>query len=386
MKIEKIYIDDFGPIDGTVSPIDLRNSWEQTIHSSILLSGPNGSGKTILLNSIAYLWDALAIWLSYGKPISEEKPAGRWLAQWGGIAVIIDELPDFAAMVGKSKTFDTKICLFYGKEKFIKKTISENLDIHYIIGQLTDPANQNTLYLDRLQISGENRSQNVIFEDIPYSKKPFNISIDYFKNWGKIYKMLVLGGNGNSSPNMIYLDAEERQWIKPEHNIGDLIPDDMTQRWQFRYQASKDWKNQMENALVNYKITAGQKEFKEIIKTLNMFLTDKEIMPQIRPQDRNRFRIKLKTKKHHYFDALSSGERQVLIMLFNIMRWMERGGIVMVDEPDLFLHPSLVPRLLATLEEIVEKKEGQLLITSHNKDVWNRYQNLGKRITLGEPL
>lgn len=210
----------------------------------------------------------------------------------------------------------------------------------------------------------------------------------FFNNWEKAYKKLILGVKTTDTPNMIYLDAEERKWVKPVENTGQLIPDDLTKSWLFRYTASGNWKDQLENTLVNYKIIAGEKEFKEVIGTLNKFLRDKEIVTTYRLEDRNRLRVRLKKKrgKYHYFDELSSGERHVLVVLFNVLRWLKEGGIVMLDNPDLFLHPSLVRQLVANVEHIVEKKDGQLIITSHNKDLWSRCDNLGKEIIIGEDL
>jgi predicted ATP-dependent endonuclease of OLD family len=69
-------------------------------------------------------------------------------------------------------------------------------------------------------------------------------------------------------------------------------------------------------------------------------------------------------------------------MLFTVQRWLQPGGVVLIDEPDLHLHPSLILQLLASIENIVAKKNGQLILTSHATDVWQRYDNLGMRIDL----
>jgi hypothetical protein len=39
--------------------------------------------------------------------------------------------------------------------------------------------------------------------------------------------------------------------------------------------------------------------------------------------------------------------------------------------------------MLASLEQLVAEKHGQLLITSHQPDIWQRYEASGKRIELG---
>jgi predicted ATPase len=367
MKIKMIHFNNLGPVSDAVSPIDFRDTWGKKIYSPVLLSGPNGCGKTILLNSIAFLWEALAHWLNYKTIVPGDSQAGKWFDKWGGFAVVIDEVPNFSSEINRTKNSSSKnniskICLLFGDDRWIEKIKNEHKDVHYWLGEI------------------KRGKQDRVLLDSAGDK--------FFDYWGKAYKKLVLGKDQTGAPNLVYLDSEERQWVNPTANIGELTPDDMTKRWLFRYRATKDWKDQLENSLVNFKITTSQKEFKKVVNTLNAFLPGKVIVTDIRPEDRNRFRVRLNKGKsrYHYFDELSSGERQVLIVLFNVLRWLEQGGIVMIDEPDLFLHPSLVTRLLAALEGIVYRRNGQLIITSHNIDVWDRFENLGKRVKLGEFL
>jgi len=388
MKIEKIYVKDLGPVGDAISPIDLKDMWGKKIYSSVLFSGPNGCGKTILLDSIAFLWEALAQWLSYRTLVPEDNNIKQRFTQWGGVALLIAGVPDFVTETKKkrnvaSKDLDEKVFLFWGDEKWIEDIRKENKDVRYWFGEVKLDNNKWRTYglpMDVGDISPE--FKHAVGEEIDDDYKIF------FNNWESAYKKLVLSGNDTGTPNMIYLDSEERKWVKPGKNIGKLVPDDLTKGWLFRYTATEDWKDQLENTLVNLKITSSEKEFNEVIRILNTFFSDKGIVTKYRTGDRNRLRIQLKngSEKFHYFDELSAGERQVLIVLFNVIRWMRPGGIVMIDEPNLFLHPSLVTRLLSTLEGIVERRNGQLIVTSHNKDVWNRYENLGKRISLGEPL
>ncbi|WP_141008311.1 AAA family ATPase, partial [Shigella sp. FC1967] len=106
----------------------------------------------------------------------------------------------------------------------------------------------------------------------------------------------------------------------------------------------------------------------------------KVIVEEIQPGQRQQ--VKLANGDTHTLDEMSSGEHQVLIMLFMVQRWLQLGGVVLIDEPDLHLHPSLVQPLLATLENIIQKKKGQLILTSHATDVWQRYESLGLRYPL----
>jgi AAA15 family ATPase/GTPase len=389
MKIEKIYFKGLGPVRDSLSPINTRNLWGNKIYPLVLFSGPNGSGKTILLNSIAFLWEAAAFWLVQRTLLPKENHVKKWFDRWGGFAVIIDELTDFSGKMGKEKV---KICLFYGKNKWLGNLQKENNDVDFWLGEIKIGKKERFLlgppqYVKDVEDTPALQAK-VASTPPGYEEKTRERNEFFFNNWEKAYKKMVLGIQTTAAPNMIYLDAEERKWVNPVENTGQLIPDDLTKSWLFRYTASGNWKDQLENTLVNFKIIAGEKEFEEVIGTLNEFLRNKEIVTTYRLEDKNRLRVRLKKGrgKYHYFDDLSAGERHVLVVLFNVLRWTRPGGIVMLDDPDLFLHPSLVTSLLSVVEGIVFRRDGQLIITSHNKDLWRRCDNLGKEIIIGEYL
>ena len=94
--------------------------------------------------------------------------------------------------------------------------------------------------------------------------------------------------------------------------------------------------------------------------------------------------MKLQGKRgqYHGIDELSAGERQMLILIYTISRWLQPGGIVLIDEPERHLHPSLVRPLLASIEGIVRDNDGQLMITSHAVDIWQDYESQGLRIEM----
>ena len=117
---------------------------------------------------------------------------------------------------------------------------------------------------------------------------------------------------------------------------------------------------------------------------MNAFLSGKAILPEVKLGE-NRIRVQLQDGGTHGLDELSAGEHQVLILLYQISRWMEKGGVVLIDEPDLYLHPSLIAPMLTRLERMVQERGGQLIISSHVPEVWARYEAIGHRVLLGQP-
>jgi len=194
---------------------------------------------------------------------------------------------------------------------------------------------------------------------------------------------MILTFDKSDIPNLIWLDAEQKRWVTPKRNLGKPLPENSDLRWMVTYQANEDWKGQLEASLINLKSTKLH-TYHQVIRDLNDFLYSKEIDPNVKPGE-NRLQVILKNKqgKAHSIDELSAGEHQVMIQLYMVSRWLENGGIVLIDEPDLFLHPSLIPGFLSKLESLVKEKNGQLIITSHNPDIWKRYERKGLRVTLG---
>lgn len=95
--------------------------------------------------------------------------------------------------------------------------------------------------------------------------------------------------------------------------------------------------------------------------------------------------FRLATGETLRIDHLSAGERSVLINLCMILRWLSPGGIVLLDEPELHLHVSLMRSSLSVIEALIaEELHGQLLVASHAPEVWGYFRPRGGMIDLGE--
>lgn len=62
--------------------------------------------------------------------------------------------------------------------------------------------------------------------------------------------------------------------------------------------------------------------------------------------------------------------------------FLRRGGIVLLDEPNLHLHISLVSQLMHALDLIVREREGQLIVASHSEKVWEFFSREEERLDL----
>lgn len=368
MKIEEIYTQNLGSVPN--GKLSLVNEWTGEVENRVLFTGINGCGKSTLLRAIAMMWEALGIWLEHQKILPENHYVARYFENNDiSVALILSDVQEITGSP------NTKIGLVFGDEKwFINHKLNQRDDIEWI-GEVYPNLIEFSLFYHREDYFAERVKSN---QSLPFYFPKIN-KTKWLETWSHKRKALMISDSVKSLPNMMYLDAEERRWVSPKENIGEYYADLVSQRWLIKYLVNTDWRGQLEASLINLKIL-DHDEFCRAIEKLNQFFTDKKIQKKVTEYS-NRIEVKGKNFSHN-LDELSAGEHQVLIMLFLMLRWLQKGGIVLIDEPDLYLHPSLVQGFLATLELEAEKLGAQLIITSHSDDVWRRYEDFGVRIDM----
>lgn len=347
MKISKLIVSSVGPL--RQHAIDFTDDWSGDTAQHVLLTGPNGCGKSTILRAVATMWEALGYWLDRRKELPKSANPREWLQRWDGCAVIFTDMPYAPGPVG----------LMFGRTDWCEELRKAYPEVHWLgesVSRTGKPgAPKRELYL------------------------PSDRWIDEL---AQARKKLILGFDKAQIPNIIYLDAEERRWVNPKRSVGAVVADDPTMRWLPRYLATDEWKGQLEASLIAMK-TTQPRVFNDVVRRLNTFLLGKEIDTVMRPGE-NRLRVKFTAIPNvkHSLDDLSAGEHQALILIYFVVRWAEEGCVVLIDEPDLHLHPSLVANIMSALEQIVTDKKGQLIITSHQPEIWSRYELTGKRLEL----
>jgi predicted ATPase len=173
-------------------------------------------------------------------------------------------------------------------------------------------------------------------------------------------------------PNCVYFPSEGRELRSKAK--GQIIDEPRDYQWVYRFDDSTKWEGSLESFLVamDYRDLMAQREgrtgneFSHFTKLINSFLRDK----QIDGVD-GKFRVRVEAANGQQFglEALSSGEKQIVLMLGEIQRRLRPGGLLLIDEPEIHLHPRWQRLLVRALTELCGEYDAQMILTTHSEEI-----------------
>jgi predicted ATPase len=330
------------------------DSWSGRIADSLLLIGPNGSGKTTLLNVIADLWRVWEMCLlrEDESPLTHESLLGGMTLARADLAAI--------EIVGLDSA---PVWICAGKEKICQEFALDHVDSHKL----------GVVHYD----------DHDGYESHWYAAPgvaEFGIASP-FSGWenGWVKRLTEnLFIKQQDLPNVVYLQSENR-FLPAIDEKFSVQPEPEEFRWLARYEPATSRKGSLQNYLYNLKVVR-ESVFEKIIAEANTFLIGKRL-DGFDPRTGD-LMVEIDKRGQHPISDLSSGEKQVLLMLATITRWLRPGGIVLIDEPDLHLHSSLTTAFVGHLRRMVAAQNGQLLIASHAPELLQDFTT-SHRIELG---
>lgn len=186
-------------------------------------------------------------------------------------------------------------------------------------------------------------------------------------------------------PTCVYFPSESRQLQKKER--GEVVAETRPYQWVYRFSDSKKWHGSLESFLVDMYFTDMQAwyksvkekngnnnpslrngDFSKFVTLINKFLYGKQIQDV---SEEKRVLIKTDNGLDLSFDQLSSGEKQIILLLGEIQRHIQHGSIVMIDEPEIHLHPRWQRMLMRALTDLCEEYDAQLIITTQSEEIAN---------------
>jgi len=356
MKINRIIlkgVNNFENLDLT-----FKDEWTGTIPYSLLLMGINGSGKTTILEAISNLW----LMFGNGLLLHGRDSTGVTAMvsnMYGDCHLVALEIVDFLSDLGKS------IWICVGDEPDVEQLIAQNKScVFFILASHTYRENgRKTLgnQFSKIVLPTPNTSIEEILE---------TLNARFVNN--------ILGGQVDL-PNIVSLPSEQR-YIERVSTKEEITPEQDNYLFVASYQTATKRKNSIQNYLFTLK-AIDESKYKQIIDEANQFLVGKNLTGF--DKRTRELMVTTNSGKSHPVHLLSSGEKQVLLMIAYITRHLRVGGIVLIDEPGLHLHTSLSTAFVSFISRMVSEQQGQLILASHDTDVW-QYFSTSQRINLNE--
>ncbi len=123
---------------------------------------------------------------------------------------------------------------------------------------------------------------------------------------------------------------------------------------------------------IKKKIPHPLERYKEIFSVL----LPNKILLDIDPASPREFSYKDSEGVQLTFSSLSSGEQEVVKIVFDVIRKEINHSVIIVDEPELHLHPTLTFKLIETLKAI-GNHTNQFIFLTHSADLISTYYSTG---------
>lgn len=66
------------------------------------------------------------------------------------------------------------------------------------------------------------------------------------------------------------------------------------------------------------------------------------------------------------FEKMSAGQKIILLSIATLITEVEQYSLVLIDEPELFLHPPMISNYIRSISDIMRKKNGLCILTTHS--------------------
>lgn len=71
-------------------------------------------------------------------------------------------------------------------------------------------------------------------------------------------------------------------------------------------------------------------------------------------------------QSYNFFSKLSSGHKIVMLSLTKIIELVDKKVLVIIDEPELYLHPPLLSSYIRCLSELMTRRNGVVILATHS--------------------
>jgi energy-coupling factor transporter ATP-binding protein EcfA2 len=315
----------------------------ESTRKRFLLQGANASGKTTILECIRLLWESFGGWIDHGV---------RWVERM------------------QHPPTDGTVRALLGAELAAME-----------LGDFPVPGHRTWIGMGEV-----NAWQDLQLEDPKadfasmswFGTNPSEAEIELPRRDWKAFRQRSMVGS-DPQVNVVHVPPDNRT-VAAAPRLGARLIDTTPLNWSAVYSSDLD----LDSLLLTLKALRPA-DYEETVRLVNLALGRRNKRVVGFGED-GRLAIEGQTSSgttyRHPPEHLSSGERQVLLMVAYVGGFLRPGGILLLDEPDLHLHLSLVGLLLSVLEIIVGARGGQMIVASHSERVWDWFTRDDEKIDL----
>jgi energy-coupling factor transporter ATP-binding protein EcfA2 len=310
----------------------------------LLLQGANGSGKSTILETVLTLWKFWGEWIEQGRGSAPPpEHLSHFLAKADLAAIELMDMPESSGPVwiGMGKRSEWLALRETHPRAFFAGLILDGTG--WKIELPTDAARPQPDDLLTLR-----------------------------------YRSLA---GSEAFPNVVYFPPEGRTISA---RLGGQPRGEIIDTTQFNWTAVYDPGVDLDSVLLTVKALSPER-FEECLRLVNLALEHRQKrITGFGPKGRLvvEGRTESGVSYQHPIEELSSGERQMLLLVGFVVAFLRPGGIVLLDEPDLHIHIAMVTQLLETLELVVKERKGQIIVASHSQLVWDWFSRDEERVEL----
>ena len=386
-----------------------------------IITGPNGFGKSTILKSIDafYSLDIMFFYrLEYekisffsnvdDKPISIEKKGEEIIIN--GFEINVHDLQDeilkkfrrpFYFRIDESKWVDRRTDEIISKDDIIQSYIQNSYIDEDIENQSTEFIKlrekvkrysgetkfikEQRLIRERVYGRNEKHTVNVI-DELPdqFKEKINRVSSIYSSEANKLdssypnrlFKTKIGITKEEYSNSLKYMDEKFEKLNK--YNISDIKI--LGKQVKFLEEHSKALKVYFSDFEKKYKV------FEELIEQLDLFtdiINSRLKFKDIRiSRDEGIVVYKSNTDDQLRLDQLSSGEKQEIILFYELIFESDKNVHLLIDEPEISLHIEWQLKFMDDLLRIAKKKKFKVTVATHSPQIINNHWDI--QIDLGE--
>jgi predicted ATPase len=185
----------------------------------------------------------------------------------------------------------------------------------------------------------------------------------------EIYKGQPYGG-------LLYFPSNRQL---PHHSGGTIEPTPRENEWVFEYDSAARWRGSLEQLWVwqdyldlQAQVRNAQNHPQHLNKFVNLTASILGKERQIFIKDGRALATPIWTNKKPFgvnLDQLPSGEQQVVLLFGEIARRQRPGSVLLIDEIENSLHPTLQRQVMWNLAQLAQAQNIQVIVSTHSATV-----------------